>query len=303
MRKFQSHTEKGIAALIFMTAVFALLSVLARYLDSGFTILQQVYLRVFVALILAVIVFHRYIRWEKIAALPLREWLVIAFRGFVMYAVGVTLISQSTTMTTIGNVSFIAALPFVPLLGFLFLKEKVTPWKLAFIGASVFGVALLAVRDFGNLLSWNAGDIVAIIATLGFAISYVTRKWHADILNNQELTALTLVFGAGFVFMFSMFLGEGAPPLDGSWTLWLAILLGGIFNVANVFLVNYGFQHVDAVRGGNLLTLESAWGVLFGFLFYSEFPTWLGLLGGVIIVGSVIGMNTYSHRQATKQIS
>lgn len=287
-------------ALVVLTAIFATMSVLARFLSTDFTILQQVYLRVFVAMLLAFAVFHKHLRWKKIARLPLREWGVIAFRGFVTYSVGVVLISWAATTTLIGNISFIAALPFVPLLGFLFLKEKVTWWKLAFVLASLLGVSLLAVRDFSNVLSWGFGDIVAIIATLGFAVGYVTRRWHSGVLNNQEITTLTFVWGAGFVFVLSLFLGEGAPPLDAPWGVWLAVLAGGIFNVANLFLVNYSFEHVDAVRAGNLLNLEAAWGLLFGFLVYQEWPSWYGLFGGIIIVASTIGMNMYTRRNETK---
>jgi drug/metabolite transporter (DMT)-like permease len=57
---------------------------------------------------------------------------------------------------------------------------------------------------------------------------------------------------------------------------------------------------VDAVRGGNLLNLESAWGLLFGLIFYGEWPSWRGLLGGVLIVGSVLGLNLYARRAEAK---
>lgn len=295
-----SHAKKGIAALVLLTAIFASLSILARYLNTDFTILQQVYLRVLMALILALLVFRKYLRWDKIAKLPPREWAVIAFRGFVGYSIGVTLISTAATMTLLGNVSFIAALPFVPLLGFLLLKERVTWWKLGFVLVSLLGVSLLSVRDFHNLLAWGMGDVFAIIATLGFAIGYIARKWHTNLLNNQEITTLTFMFGVGFVILISLFLGEGVPKLDVSWSIWLAILIGGVLNVANLFLINYSFEHVDAVRAGNLLNLEAAWGLLFGWLFYQEWPSWKGLLGGVLIVASVVGMNLYSHRATAK---
>lgn len=301
MKKPRSSIEKGIAALILLTAIFASLSVLARYLSADFTILQQVYLRIFVALVLALVIFRKSLRWSMIAKLPPREWAIIAFRGFAGYAIGVTLISQAANMTLIGNVSFIAALPFVPLLGFLFLKEKVTWWKLVFIFTSLLGVSLLSVRDWHNVLSWHIGDLLAVIATLGFAVGYVARKWHRpNLLNNQEITTLTFVFGVGFVVLLSLVFGNSVPQFDIGWGSWLAILAGGALNVANLFLINYSFEHVDAVQAGNLLNLEAAWGLLFGLLFYQEWPSWYGLLGGITIVASVIGMNLYSRRLTAK---
>lgn len=301
--KTTTDTKKGILAIVVLAATIALLAVLARYLDGGFTVLQQVYLRVFAALILAVIVFRKHLRWRIIFTLPLREWGVIAFRGITGYVLGVALMTQAVTMTTIGNVTFIAALPIVPLLGFMLLKEKVTWWKLLFIFGAFFGVILMATHNPADLFSWHPGDIIAVVSTLGLGLSYIGRKWHGNMLNNQEITMLTFVFGAGSVLLLSLLVGEGTPPLGVSWAMWLAILLGGVFGLVKLFMANYGFQKLSAVQAGNLLTLEGAWGVLFGLLFYSEWPTWQGLAGGIIIVGCVIGMNNYTKRGEAKMVA
>lgn len=298
--KSKTLLQKGVLALVLLAIVFAFMNVMSRYLGTGFELFQQVYLRVFVALAIAVVVFWPQLRWQVIAKLPLREWLVLAFRGLAIYAIGVVLIAQASITTSIGNVSFISALPILALLGFFFLKEKVTWWKLAFIGGSLVGVSLLATTDLSGLLHWGMGDVLAIVANVAFALGYISRKWHSDTLNNQEISTLTFVFGASFCLLLSIIFGEGMPSFDGSWFLWVVILAGGAFNVINMFLVNYGFQHVDAVRAGNLLTLEVAFGVLFGFLFYQEVPTLQGLIGGLLIVGCVLGMNTFSRRDIAK---
>jgi drug/metabolite transporter (DMT)-like permease len=300
MIKNKTDVEKGIAALIALTAIFASLSVLARYLSTDFTILQQVYLRVFAALAIAAVVFRKRIRWGQLSKLPMREWLILAFRGFVSYAIGVTLISKAANMTLLGHVAFIGALPFVPLLGFLFLKEKVTSWKMLFICGALLGVSLLSVHSFSDLLSWNTGDLLAIIATLGFALGYITRKWHGDTLNNQEITLLTFVFGGIFVLLLSILLGEGIPEESASWAVWAVVAFGGVLNVVNLLLTNYAFEYVDAVRAGSLLNLESAWGLLFGLVLYHEWPSLQGLAGGLLIVASAVMMNIYSHREVTK---
>lgn len=61
--------------------------------------------------------------------------------------------------------------------------------------------------------------------------------------------------------------------------------------IASIFLTNYGFANVSPVPGNNILNLEAAFGILFGYLFYREISTIMELVGGVIIIISVIKMN------------
>ncbi len=223
--------------------------------------------------------------------MPVREWMLLFFRGLTGYAIGVTLISKAATMTLLGNVAFISALPFVPLLGFVLFHEKITKWKVGFLSLALLGVSLLSITDFRNLFHWGLGEVYAIIATGGFALSYVSRKWHTQYLNNQEITLMTFVFGTVQVFLLSLLFREGMPSLAISPLSWFVIFLGGVFNVLSLFLSNYAFEHVDAVRAGNLLNLEFIWALLFGLLLYHEWPSFWGLLGGILIVVSTIGMN------------
>jgi drug/metabolite transporter (DMT)-like permease len=301
MAAAKTDAGKGVLAIVALAATVALLSVLARYLSSDFTIFQQVYLRLFVAFVLAALVFYKFVRWRVIAKISRREWAVLAFRGLAGYAIGVTLMSKAATLTTIGNVTFIAALPFVPMLGFILLKEKVTWWKLVFLGSALAGAFLLSVRSFSDVFAFNPGDGLAAVAAVGMALSYIGRRWQSGVLNNQEITVLMILFGFGFVLLASLFAGQGAPPLAiSSHMVWLALVAAGALSAVKLFLANYGFQRVEMVRAGNLLTVEGVWGVLFGLLFYREVPTWHGLLGGAVIIASVIGMNMYSRHAHVK---
>ena len=120
---------------------------------------------------------------------------------------------------------------------------------------------------------------------------YIARKWQSDLLNNKELTVINFLVAFLAVFVVSVIKGDGLPLTGWHWGLLLAVVGAGIFNIMNVFLTNYGFQKIEAVLASNLLTLESVFAVFFGFLFYKETPFVKELLGGVVIVLSVIGMN------------
>ncbi|WP_158607779.1 DMT family transporter [Nocardia panacis] len=295
IRRNQVIDLRGVGALVLLTASFAMNTVFARYLDSGFTITQQVYLRSCAAFLIAVVAFGRWIRWRAVLRAGPRELLVIAARAALLYVIGTTLFSKAATLTSVSDVSFIAALPLVSALGLLLRRARVTVARIGFLGGSVVGVALLSgFGSGGALLSMNRGNVIALVAMVAISFSYLGRDWHGGHLNNHEITALTVGFGALGVAITSLLQGEGLPRLavhGSAGLLWAAVGVAGLLNVANVFLINYGFDRVDPVHGGNLLTLECVWGLLFGLLFYRQVPTVGGMIGGAVIVACAVGLN------------
>lgn len=71
----------------------------------------------------------------------------------------------------------------------------------------------------------------------------------------------------------------------------LVVLGAGIFNLVNLLLTNYGFSRIKAVLASNILALESIFAILIGFLFFRELPNLKEIIGGVLILFSVIKMN------------
>jgi len=53
---------------------------------------------------------------------------------------------------------------------------------------------------------------------------------------------------------------------------------------------------VEAVLASNILTLESFFAIFFGFIFFREVPALKELLGGLIIIISVVTMNVLESR-------
>jgi drug/metabolite transporter (DMT)-like permease len=219
---------------------------------------------------------------------------VITARALLLYAVGATFYSRAATLTSVGDVSFISALPLVSGLGLMLRRVPATPRRIGCVAGSAVGAAVLSLHGGGrgaDLLGWNRGDLLAIVATLAFAVSYLGRSWHGGSLNNQEITVLTLGVGAVCVALSSLGLGQGPPSVARPGSLWAAVAVAGALNCLNVFLVNYGFERLDAARAGNLLTLECVWGLGFGLLSYGQCPSIEELVGGAVIVGCAVGLN------------
>lgn len=288
----------SILALIFAAANGAFMGVIARFLHTDFSILQQVYLYTGVAFVLSLFIFHRSIRWKKLLHLPSREWGIVSLRGIATTVIGAGLFAYAVQLTDLGDAAFIGALPTTAVLGFILLRERVTWWKLVLILTATTGAVLVAVQDFSHVLTWNKGDLLIILSDLGFGLGYVARKWHGhNVLNNKEITSLCLLTGTVGALILSILLGGSSLNLHIDATAVFAVLLAGLLIVANGLFINYAFKHISAVQGGNLLTLETVFGVLFGFLFYQEVPEWKAVVGGLVIAASVVAMNVYSGRE------
>lgn len=291
MTSLKEERSKGIIALILLTVAFASMGLFVRYLNTGFLLLQQVYLRITAAFILTLILFNKDLSFEKLKQISFKEWSLLVFRGLAMYLFGVTLFSQAILLTKYSNVSFIGSLPFVAVLGVLFFKEKINLQKILLIVMAFIGVFLISVQDYSNIFIWGKGEMFALISTVFFSFSYVVRKWHSHLLNNKEITAITFFISAITVFITSLFVGNGLPVGHWTWGLLGAVIGAGLFNVINLFLTNYGFEKVDNVLASNILTLESFFAVILGFIFYREMPGLKEIIGGILIVGSVVLMN------------
>ncbi|NMC35562.1 DMT family transporter [Candidatus Beckwithbacteria bacterium] len=293
----KTDKERGILALIVLAIVFASMGLFARYLATGFLLFQQVYLRMLAAFVIGILVFGKHIQLAKFRLLSKKDWALIFLRAISYALFGIILYTQAIIITKYSNVSFIGSLPTTAVFGFILLKEKLSIKKFVLVLLAFAGVVLISVQDFSNLLSWGRGEVLTLISIIFFSLSYIARKWQSDTLNNYELTVINFLVAFVIVFLVSLVKGDGLPVANWNMSLVLMVIGAGIFNIANVFLTNYGFQRVEAVLASNILMLESCFAVVFGFVFYQEIPLAKEFLGGLIIIASVIAMNKTESRE------
>lgn len=286
-----TQKQKGVISIVLLALLFASMGVFARYMQTNFTLFQQVYLRIAAALMLSLFFFKNKINFGKIYKISLKDWVVLIFRSLMLYVFGVSLFTYGIINAKYSNVSFISALPLTAVFGFILLKEKFTIKKMAYVMLAFLGVIFISVTDMRNLFNWGRGEFVTLVSVVFFSLSYIGRKWHSKLLNNYEITTLIFLISFVFVFLTSFFMGEGLPTHNWSYFLGLVVLFAGLFNVGNLYLTNYGFERVEAVFASNLLTLESLFAIVVGFIFFREVPVMRELVGGAMIIFSVIKMN------------
>jgi len=287
----KKQTLKGFLALLGVAAFSVLMGVVVRYLSFYFTLLQQIYLRVLVASVLGFVIFRRNLDFRKFKNIPNKELTVLVGRAALGFLLAGPLWVQGFTLAKIANATFIDAIPMSAVLGFLLLREKITPKKVVLLILTFLGVVIVSLSDFSNLSSWGRGEILVLMGTIFFALRNISRRWHTGFLNDSEITQIMHVIGFLLVFAFSQILGEGMPSTHWHLSVLLIVLIGGFLNIAILYLTNIGFANTPANIAGTTLTLGTVFGVIFGFMFYREIPTIRELFGGIVITLSVIEMN------------
>lgn len=295
MLKNLSDQSKGIIALIVLAWVFATMGVFARYLSTEFELFEQTYLRIGLAFLIGTILFSFRVSWEKYSQLNTKDALILSFRAICLY-LGVVLITEGLLNANYANASLVAVVPLMPIMAYFLLKERLSIKTVGFITFGFSGVCLVSF-DGINFDNFGYGELMAFTSLIFFDLSYIGRKWHSDYLNNFESTIFMFIIGACFLFITSMALGEGLPNTSQfSWTIILALLGGAVFNVFNLLLTNYGFQHVKASVAGNILTLEVIFALAYGLFLFKEIPVTREMIGGAIILISVYFVNKIENQ-------
>ncbi|MEK7530733.1 MAG: DMT family transporter [Patescibacteria group bacterium] len=286
-----SDRMKGVIAMVALAFIFACMGAFARYLQFDFSLLQQTYLRIGVAFLIACLFFsadssvHKYIR------VPPLDWLVLTFRAVCLY-LAVLLVSAAYIKGNYSNVSFVSALPLLPLFGYFLFNERLTKQIIAMVLVGFVGVTLIAVKDWSDIFSFGLAELYALTSIIFFDLSYVSRRWHSEHLTNRETA--TVIFGIGALLMFivSLAIGEGMPdPLAFSPPIIGVILIAALFNVANLILTNYGFSKLSITLAGTILTLETVFALLISIFVYAEFPSFIELVGSAFVLFAVYRMN------------
>lgn len=214
--------------------------------------------------------------------------LVTAFSGFIW----------SITLTTVANTLFmLAASPFIAaFLGIVLLQEKV--WCLTWVSMAMTLVGMLVMVVEGLEAGHLLGNLMALVAALGFAVFSVSLRWR------KETPQFTTVALAGLLCalfaLLVLFLHNDTPAMPLR-NVCLSMLHGFIVGIG-LILFSHGARFLPAAELTLLSLLEVVGGVLWVYLpifGIHEVPSPLTIVGGVIVLGAIglDGLGTLQKRQ------
>jgi len=215
--------------------------------------------------------------------------------GFVaglFLSVGFAAYVFSMYTTTVANTNFIITTEtiFLAIFGYFFLKEKINLITFISIILGMSGVLLIV----GSSLSIQSneqflGNVVAFIMPISFAILVIIiRKYPNVDMVPSQLTAGIAAAIIGFLIAGKL----SISPHD----LFLAFL-AGFFQIGFGFiLITTGSQTTPAAVVGVLMLTESVFGPLWAWLFINEIPPISVLIGGGIIIFSILFQSFYGKK-------
>ncbi len=183
--------------------------------------------------------------------------------------------------TTVANTNFIISLQilFLAIFGYFFLKEKISVITLTSIILAISGVFLMV----GNSLSPGelSGNLAAFTMPVTFAILImIIRKFpKVDMVPAQFIAGVSSC-------LIGFFLSE--KLMISTHDIFLGFI-AGFFQVGFGFIfITIGARSTPSAMVGVIMLSESVLGPIWAFLFVSERPSMIVLIGGSIILFAVL---------------
>ncbi len=260
--------------------LFTMMSTLVKLMPQGYTVWHLGFIRCFGGMLVLLTFFglkKNPYKGHNIPLLILRGCTgAIAFFS-VVTAVRILPISTAVVL-------FYAYPVFAALFGLMIYKEKITLFQAGCMVVLVAGVAVLF--DF-RLTGSGHGQIMAIV---GAVFAGLTVTLIRSLMEKNGPVIIYLYFCTmGTLLTLPTFLMT--PIIPASLLEW-SMVIGMVFtSVAAQLLMNQGFSFCQGFEGGVYMSSEVVFTAIVGILFLNDPVTWHFFTGGLLILGSGLGLN------------
>ena len=190
------------------------------------------------------------------------------------------------SFTTVGKAGFITALYIilVPILG-LFMKKKVGPkiW----LGVVLATVGLYMLCMTSERFSLSRGDFLVLICAGFFSLHILIIDYFSPKCDGVRLSCIQF-FVCGTISMMAAFVFE-SPNLGVIISGWLPILYAGVLSCGVAYTLQIiGQKNMDPTVASLILSLESVFSVLAGWVLLNQTLSGRELFGCVLMFGAII---------------
>lgn len=202
----------------------------------------------------------------------------------IFLAVASTLQQAGIAYTSAGKAGFITALyiVIVPILGLL-VKKRVTLVQWGSVAIAAAGLYFICINEG---FSVNYGDLIILACAFVFAMHIMAIERFTQLVDPVRMSAIQF-FVCGCLSL-PVILFMERPALSDIAAAWLPIAYAGIMSCGIAYTLQIaGQKYVNVILASILLSLESVFSVLAGWLFLGETLS-LREIGGCALVFAAI---------------
>jgi drug/metabolite transporter (DMT)-like permease len=282
----KKYLKSGVVLLILAEFCFAAATVFAKYVTNNSEIpsIEITFFRVSIGTVVAAI----YMWQTKTSFKPQKVKLVIARAVLSFSALVAFFYSVEHSSVTNGNMLNMTYPVFIFLVAPLFKLEKMHKISLLFLLTAMTGIYLVVYPDFSNI---NMGDVIGLLSGILAAFAIITlavaREYDSTVLIVFYLMAIGTVCNA--FMMAPVFV----MPTTHEYP---ALIASGLLGVAGQTLLTKGYKHVSAKAGSMVSSSRIVFAALMGFFFFAEPLYNRIIIGGLLIIGSIIGVSLLQRK-------
>lgn len=235
----------------------------------------------------------------------LKSWIPVLILGISNVAIPFFLISWGEKSIDSAVASILdATVPLLTILAahYMLRDDKMTVPKVAGLLIGFAGVVILMSKDIGASASSILGQLAVVLASVFYAGSSIyARKTTED--------APGIMRSAGPLISSTLVMWLAAPIVESPLKIpqlsitWIALIWLGVLGSGLAFVMAYYLIHeIGPTRTTMVTYLFPLGGVILGVLFLHEQLSWQLLVGGALIVGSLVVANLQSKSSATETL-
>lgn len=225
-----------------------------------------------------------------------KTWLILTLIGFTNNALPYVMISwgemyiDSAVAAILNSTTPLFAMVFA---NFFLRDDRLTLSRLVGILAGFIGIVVLVSRDLSGGVRLNLlGQLAVLLASVLYAGTSVFARRTTQGIAQVPLALIPLI-GADLALWAVAPIVEAPFHLPSQPITWLAVVWLGLLGTCVAFLLYFYLLHSVGPTRTTLVTyVFPLVGVVLGVLFLQESLNWHLALGGALVVGSLLVVNT-----------
>ena len=241
-----------------------------------------------VAAALVIWVLWRFLRGNAPALIPGRAGLFVAG----LYAVAAVTFVMAVFNTSTANVVFILAFNtvFATFLSWLVLNERPKPITLAAMAAMLCGTLIIVFDGMGS--GSLIGDFLALSSAFLLAAAITVTRSSGREMGFASLVAIVIPFAIAVIMVSKTGFRVEEP--------WWVILDGAIIFPISFFCLATGPKYLPGPEVAMFYLLETVLAPIWVWMIFTEVPRWASLVGGAILVLTLIAHSLWQLREARR---